>query len=209
MDGYLCPPRSGWVSARSYLPLERPHLPRRSRGCGDRSRGQLRLSIPITYHLLRIMLKYTSMEIKTVSTNRKARFEYFIEETLEAGLVLRGTEIKSVRTGQISLQEAYVRTDGKQAWLVGAHIAPYEHASASQHAPDRERKLLLHKRQIADLWDEVRIKGKTIVPIKAYLKGNRAKLEIGVAKGKKGYDKRESIKEKDLAREISRGQRDD
>src|SRR5665648_426568 len=107
------------------------------------------------------------MEIKTVSTNRKARFEYFVEETYEAGLVLRGTEIKSVRTGQISLQEAYVRTDGKQAWLVGAHIAPYEHASVSQHAPDRERKLLLHKRQIADLWDEVRIKGKTIVPIKA------------------------------------------
>jgi SsrA-binding protein len=155
------------------------------------------------------MLKWVVMEFKTVSTNRKARFEYFIEETLEAGLVLRGTEIKSVRKGQISLQEAYVRTDGKQAWLVGAHIAPYEHASASQHAPDRERKLLLHKEQIADLWDEVRIKGKTIVPIRAYLKGNRAKLEIGVAKGKKGYDKRESIKEKDLAREIARGQRDD
>lgn len=149
------------------------------------------------------------MEIKTVATNRKARFEYFIEETFEAGLVLRGTEIKSVRKGQISLQEAYVRTDGQQAWLVGAHIAPYEHASASQHSPDRERKLLLNKREIKDLWDEVRIKGKTIIPLRAYLKGNRAKLEIGVAKGKKNYDKRESIKEKDIARENSRSRRDE
>ena len=87
------------------------------------------------------------MEVKTVATNRKARFEYQLLETFEAGLVLKGTEIKSVRRGQISLQEAYVRTDGKQAWLVGAHIAPYEHASAFQHDPDREKKLLLNKRE--------------------------------------------------------------
>ena len=141
------------------------------------------------------------MDIKVVATNKKARFEYFIEETFEAGLALKGTEIKSIRMGQISLQEAYVRTDGQQAWLVGAHVAPYEHASASQHDPSRERKLLLHKREIKTLWDAVRIKGMTIVPIKVYLKAGKAKLEIGIAKGKKQYDKRESIKERDIARE--------
>jgi len=147
------------------------------------------------------------MDVKTVSTNLKARFEYFLQETFEAGLELRGTEIKSIRKGQISLQEAYVRTDGKQAWLVGAHVAPYEHASAYQHDPDRERKLLLHKREIKELWDAVRIKGMTIVPVRVYLKAGRAKLEIAIAKGKKQYDKRESIKQKDIEREESRSER--
>ena len=144
------------------------------------------------------------MDVKVVATNKKARFEYFIEETFEAGMPLKGTEIKSIRMGQISLQEAYVRTDGQQAWLVGAHVAPYEHASAYQHDPSRERKLLLHKREIKTLWDAVRIKGMTIVPIRVYLKAGKAKLEIGIAKGKKQYDKRESIKERDIARENSR-----
>ncbi len=144
------------------------------------------------------------MDVKVVASNKKARFEYFIEETFEAGLALKGTEIKSIRTGQISLQEAYVRTDGQQAWLVGAHVAPYEHASAFQHDPMRERKLLLHKREIKTMWDAIRIKGMTIVPIKVYLKAGKAKLEIGIAKGKKQYDKRESIKERDIARENSR-----
>ncbi len=143
------------------------------------------------------------MEVKTVATNRKARFEYQLLETYEAGLVLKGTEIKSVRRGQISLQEAYVRTDGKQAWLVGAHIAPYEHASAFQHDPDREKKLLLNKREIRELYDAVRIKGLTIVPVRVYLKGGRAKVEIAIAKGKKKYDKREAIKKRDIEREES------
>jgi len=125
-------------------------------------------------------------------------------ETFEAGLVLKGTEIKSVRRGQISLQEAYVRTDGKQAWLVGAHIAPYEHASAFQHDPDREKKLLLNKREIRELYDAVRIKGLTIIPVRVYLKGGRAKVEIAIAKGKKKYDKREAIKKRDIEREESR-----
>lgn len=149
------------------------------------------------------------MDVKTVATNRKARFEYFIYETYEAGLALKGTEIKSIRNGQISLQEAYVRTDGREAWLVGAHVAPYEHASAFQHDPDRDRKLLLNKREIRELWDAVRIKGMTIIPIRVYLKAGRAKLEIGLAKGKKQYDKRESIKQRDLERENSRGGRTD
>ena len=144
------------------------------------------------------------MEVKTVATNRKARFEYQLLETFEAGLVLKGTEIKSVRMGQISLQESYVRTDGKQAWLVGAHIAPYEHASAFQHDPDREKKLLLNKREIRELYDAVRIKGLTIIPVRVYLKGGRAKVEIAIAKGKKKYDKREAIKKRDFEREESR-----
>ncbi len=144
------------------------------------------------------------MDVKVVSTNRKARFEYFISDTYEAGLVLRGTEIKSIRQGKMSLQEAYVRTDGEEAWLVGAHIAPYDQASYAQHDPTRDRKLLLHKKEIRQLWNAIRIKGMTIVPLRVYLKAGRAKLEVGVARGKKQYDKRESIKERDMKREISR-----
>ncbi len=144
------------------------------------------------------------MNVKVVSTNRKARFEYFVSDTYEAGLVLKGTEIKSIRQGKMSLQEAYVRTDGEEAWLVGAHIAPYEQASTAQHNPTRDRKLLLHKKEIRQLWNAVRIKGMTIVPLRVYLKAGRAKLEIGVARGKKQYDKRESIKERDIQRESSR-----
>lgn len=154
------------------------------------------------------MLKLSAMDIKIVSTNKKARFEYFILETFEAGLVLKGTEIKSVRSGQISLQEAYVRTNGAEIWLVGAHVAPYEHASAYQHDPKRDRKLLMHKKEIHKLFDEVRIKGMTLVPIRVYLKGGKAKLEIGLAKGKKQYDKRESIKERDVERETTRNKGD-
>ena len=124
-----------------------------------------------------------------------------------SGLVLKGSEIKSIRAGQVSLQEAYVHTNGKEAWLVGAHIAPYEQAGSFNHDPDRERKLLLHQREIHKLWDEVRIKGMTIIPIKMYLKEGRAKVEIGLAKGKRQYDKRESIKKRDLAREEARRNR--
>jgi len=147
------------------------------------------------------------MDVKIVARNRKARFEYHILETFEAGLVLKGSEIKSIRAGQVSLQEAYVHTNGKEAWLVGAHIAPYEQAGSFNHAPDRDRKLLLHQREIHELWDEVRIKGMTIIPIKMYLKEGRAKVEIGLAKGKRQYDKRESIKKRDLAREEARRNR--
>lgn len=154
------------------------------------------------------MLKLLVMDIKVVSTNKKARFEFFILETYEAGLVLKGTEIKSIRNGQISLQEAYVRTNGAEIWLIGAHVAPYEHASAFQHDPKRDRKLLMHKKEIRKLFDEVRIKGLTLVPMRVYLKGGRAKLEIGLAKGKKQYDKRDSIKERDVERETSRNKGD-
>ena len=144
------------------------------------------------------------MEIKVVATNRKASHEYFLFERYEAGLVLQGSEIKSIRAGQVSLAEAYVSLDGREAWLVDAHIAPYEQASIFGHAPRRPRKLLLHRPEIRRLWNEVRQKGVTIVPLRIYLKNGRAKLEIAVAKGKKLYDKRETIARRDSERDIER-----
>jgi SsrA-binding protein len=144
------------------------------------------------------------MDVKTVATNRKARHEYFLMETLEAGLELRGSEIKSIRAGQISLAEAYVQVDGKQAWLIDAHVAPYEQANRSNHDPRRPRRLLLHSSEIKRLWDAVRQKGVTIVPTRVYLKEGKAKLEIAVAKGKKLYDKRAVMAERDAKREIER-----
>jgi len=155
------------------------------------------------------VLKLAIMEgIKIVARNRKAKFEYQLGETFEAGLELRGTEIKSIRAGQVSLSEAYVRTNGKQAWLVGAHIAPYDQASVFNHDPDRERRLLLHKREIKTLWDGIRIKGMTIVPTIMYLKNGRAKVEISLAKGKRQYDKRQDIKKRDMDREVHRAMND-
>lgn len=144
------------------------------------------------------------MGIKVVATNRKARFEYFLLETLEAGLELRGSEIKSIRAGQVSLGEAYVAIDGEEAWLVNAYIAPYEEANRYNHEPRRNRRLLLHKKEIYDLYEDVRKKGITIVPTRMYLKGGRAKLEIAVAKGKKQHDKRQEIQQRDMERESNR-----
>lgn len=142
--------------------------------------------------------------VKTVATNRKAGFEYFLLEFYEAGLQLQGSEIKSIRAGQVSIAEAYVDVDGREAWLVEAHIAPYEQASRFGHDPKRRRRLLLHKKQIRELWDAVRQKGVTIVPTKVYLKDGRAKIEIAVAKGKKLHDKRQAIAKRDEERERSR-----
>lgn len=142
--------------------------------------------------------------VKVVATNRKAGHEFFLLDRFEAGIALQGSEIKSVRAGQISLAEAYVRVDGKEAWLEDAHIAPYEQAGPFNHEPRRPRRLLLHRREIRELWDVVRQKGMTIVPTRVYLKNGRAKLEIAVAKGKKLYDKREAIAKRDAEREIER-----
>jgi SsrA-binding protein len=145
------------------------------------------------------------MSIKVVATNRKAKHEYFILDTYEAGIVLRGTEIKSIRAGNISLSEAYVTVeDGREAWLVSAHIAPYDQASHYNHDPNRPRKLLLHRSEIDRLWDEVRKKGVTIIPLRVYLRDGLAKVEIGIAKGKKLYDKRATIAKRDAEREIER-----
>ena len=143
--------------------------------------------------------------IKVVATNRKAGFEYFLFERFEAGLSLMGSEIKSIRAGQISLAEAYVRVDDvKGAFLMEAHIAPYEQANRFNHDPKRARRLLLHKKEIHDLWDAVRLKGVTIIPIRVYLKNGRAKLEIAIARGKKLHDKREAIARRDAERESER-----
>jgi SsrA-binding protein len=146
--------------------------------------------------------------IKVVASNRKAQFEYFLLEHFEAGIALQGSEIKSVRAGQVSLTEAFVQVDGREAWLVEAHIAPYDPASRYNHDPKRIRRLLLHKKEILELWNSVRLKGVTIVPVKIYLKDGRAKLDLAVAKGKKLYDKRASIADRDTEREARREDRE-
>jgi SsrA-binding protein len=146
-----------------------------------------------------------SEHIKSVATNRKAGFEYFLLERFEAGLALKGSEIKSIRAGQISLSEAYVRVDDPHgAFLVDAHIAPYEQANRFNHDPKRARRLLLQKKEIREMWDAVRQKGVTIVPIRVYLKNGRAKVEIAIAKGKKLHDKREAIARRDEEKEMKR-----
>ena len=146
--------------------------------------------------------------VKVVAKNRKASFEYFLMDKFEAGLVLQGTEIKSIRAGQVSIQEAYVDvTDGREAWLIEAHIAPYKQANRMNHESKRPRRLLLHKKEIREMWNAVRQKGVTIVPIRVYLKDGRAKLEIAIARGKQQRDKRHEIAKRDQERELRRGEK--
>lgn len=146
---------------------------------------------------------------KVVATNRKAHFEYFLLEHFEAGISLQGSEIKSIRAGQMSLTEAYVRIDdpGDEAWLMNAHIAPYDPASRNNHDPLRPRRLLLHKKEIRELWDSVRLKGVTVIPVKVYLKDGRAKIDVAIAKGKRLYDKRQEIAKRDMQRDGERERR--
>jgi SsrA-binding protein len=147
-------------------------------------------------------------DIKVVANNRKASFEYFLLERFEAGLSLLGTEIKSIRAGQMSIAEAYVDIEnGREAWLIESHIAPYEQGNRFNHDPKRKRRLLLHKKEIRELWNSVRLKGMTIVPTRVYLKKGRAKIEIALAKGKKAYDKRATIAKRDEARDSERAGR--
>jgi SsrA-binding protein len=152
--------------------------------------------------------KIFTMEEKTVAKNRKAKFEFFILETLEAGISLVGSEIKSIRASQVSLEEAYIKVDGHEAWLMDAHIAPYVLANRFNHEPRRSRRLLLHKKEILELWNEVRQKGVTIIPVRLYIKDGRAKVEIAVAKGKHLYDKRADLAKKDMQREMDRKLKD-
>jgi len=147
------------------------------------------------------------MAEKTLVTNRQARREYFIEEKYEAGLVLTGSEIKSVRAGRANLRDSYVTIREGEAWLLNCHIAPYKQASYEGHEPKRERKLLLHGHQINRLAGKVQAKGYTIVPLRLYLKNNRAKVEIALARGKKLYDKREALAKRQAEREIERALR--
>jgi len=143
-------------------------------------------------------------ENKVLAANRSAYHDYFIDETLEAGLELMGSEIKSIRAGQMNLKESYITIRSGQAWLLGAHISPYNPSSRENHEPTRERRLLLHKREIVKLTDKIQQKGLTLVPTKVYLKHNVAKLELGIARGKKLYDKRDTIAARDSKREIER-----
>jgi SsrA-binding protein len=144
------------------------------------------------------------MSLKTVTVNRKAYHDYHIEESVEAGLVLTGTEIKSIRAGRVNLRDAYARSEKGELWLIGAHIAQYPGGNRYNHEPKRPRKLLLHHRQISELSGAVMKGGLTIVPLKLYLKNGIAKVELGVARGKKVYDKREAIAQRDAQREMER-----
>jgi SsrA-binding protein len=145
-----------------------------------------------------------SHEIQVVATNRKARYEYTIGDKYEAGIALTGSEIKSVRAGAVSLGEGYVQARGDELWLVDVHIAAYEQAGLWTHDARRPRKLLLHRREIDRLLRDSQEPGYTIVPLRMYLKGSYAKVEIGVARGKRQYDKRATIADRDARRRIHR-----
>jgi len=144
------------------------------------------------------------MESKTITVNRKAYHDYIILESLEAGIALMGSEIKSIRAGRVNIRDAYARPENGEIWLVNAHIASYEAASRFGHEPNRPRKLLLHRNQIEELTAEVSQKGLTVVPLKLYIKKGIAKLQLGVARGKRLHDKRESIARRETEREIER-----
>ena len=144
------------------------------------------------------------MAIKIIATNRTARYQYQFDDTYEAGLVLMGSEIKSIRAGRVSLQEGFVLFEEGEAWLVNVHIAQYDAASRQNHEPKRRRKLLLHRREIDRLHGRTREKGYTVIPTKLYLKDGRAKVEIALARGKKQYDKRQTIAKRDSKRQVER-----
>jgi SsrA-binding protein len=141
---------------------------------------------------------------KAIATNRKAFHDYHVLETYEAGLALVGTEVKSLRESQVTFKDSYVVVDRDEAWLVGCHIAPYHHGSFENHDPERRRKLLLHRREINRLMGKVAERGLTMIPLRLYFKGGRAKLEIGLARGKKLFDKRATLREREVRRELDR-----
>ena len=140
---------------------------------------------------------------KTITVNRKAYHDYFVEDSIEAGLVLTGTEIKSIRAGRVNLREAYAKAENGEVWLLNCHIAQYREGNRYNHEPTRPRKLLLHKKEIASLGADVARKGLTLVPLKMYLKKGRAKIELGLVKGKKLHDKRQSILKRESDRDIA------
>ncbi len=142
--------------------------------------------------------------IKIITSNRRARRNYFITETMEAGLVLQGTEAKALREGRANLQDAYCKVENDEVFLLNAHISPYSHGNLQNHDPLRPRKLLLHKREIGKLKKASEQKGYTIIPLKLYFKNGYAKVEIGLARGKKLYDKRTDIAERETQRHIDR-----
>jgi SsrA-binding protein len=141
---------------------------------------------------------------RNVAVNRRAFHDYFIDEKYECGIVLTGTEVKSLRAGRCNLRDGFARIDENEAWLENVHISPYEQGNLMNHEPIRPRKLLLHRKQIAALIGKVRQKGYTLVPLRVYFVRNHAKVELGLARGKREYDKREAIAERDAKREIAR-----
>jgi len=142
--------------------------------------------------------------IKIITSNRRARRNYFVTETMEAGLVLQGTEAKALREGRANLQDAYCKVENDEVFLLNAHISPYSHGNLQNHDPLRPRKLLLHKREIGKLKKATEQKGYTIIPLKLYFKNGYAKVEIGLARGKKLYDKRSDMAERETKRRIDR-----
>jgi len=142
--------------------------------------------------------------IKIVATNRKARHEYHIEDVIEAGLVLQGTEVKSLREGRVNLQDAYATVRDGEVWLLNMHISHYRHGTRFNHDPLRPRKLLLHRREIQRLAKAIEQKGYTLIPLKIYFKRGKAKVELGIAKGKKLYDRRADIAEREAKRRLER-----
>ncbi len=141
---------------------------------------------------------------RTVATNRKARHDYHIEESFEAGIVLTGSEIKSVRAGRVSIRDSYAIVRDGELWLINSHIALYDPASRQNHEPRRNRKLLMHRRQIDRLAGQVRERGYTLIPLRMYLRGGRAKVELALARGKRKYDKRQALAEREASRQIER-----
>jgi SsrA-binding protein len=141
---------------------------------------------------------------RDIAVNRRAYHDYFIDEKLEAGIMLTGSEVKSVRNGRTNLRDGFVRIDGNAAWLENVHISPYAQANVMNVEPVRPRKLLMHRKEIASLIGKVRQKGYTLIPLRVYFKRNHAKVEVGLARGKREYDKREAIAERDAKREIAR-----
>jgi SsrA-binding protein len=144
----------------------------------------------------------------SLAVNRRAYHDYSIEEKVEAGIALTGTEIKSIRAGKASIREGYARIVAGEAWLLGVHIAPYDHGNRWNHEPERDRKLLLHRDEIVRLGSKVQTKGLTLIPLRLYLKHGRAKVELGLARGKKLYDKREAIADRDARRDLERAVRE-
>jgi SsrA-binding protein len=140
----------------------------------------------------------------TVAANRQAYHDYFVDETIEAGIVLTGTEVKSIREGKVNLRGAYARIKDGEVWLENVHIAEYAQGTYMNHAPLRDRKLLVHRREIARLTQRIQAKGQTLVPLKLYFKDNHVKVELGLCRGKKLYDKREAIAERESQRELAR-----
>ena len=144
---------------------------------------------------------------RVVTSNRRAFHEYHIIESIEAGVVLTGTEIKSIRDGKATISEAYARVDAGELWLIGSNIAPYTHGNRANHEPDRPRKLLVHRRELDRLRSSVEQKGLTLVPLRLHLKQGRAKIDIGVARGKKLYDKRTADADRQSRRDVERALR--